>query len=141
MGIREDTYRSFSSIIWKEWRNVDLAGKVLGIEGMLMGILSMLIAWVVLISDMIPDDMILLSILPLISGIVLGIIGLVVERKEFSTGRVLSLGAVMLNVYVIIKVAIAMLLLALMIGVLWANAGTILSRLAQAISDATRGLH
>lgn len=141
MGIREDTYRSFSSIIWKEWRNVDLAGKVLGIVGMLMGILSMLIAWVVLISNMIPDDMILLSILLLISGIVLGIIGLVVERKEFSIGRVLSLGAVMLNVYVIIKVAIAMLLLALMIGALWANVGTILSRLIQAISDATRGLH
>lgn len=118
-----------------------MTGKVLGIVGMLMGILSMLIAWVVLISDMIPDDMILLSILPLISGIVLGIIGLVVERREFSTGRVLSLGAVMLNVYVIIKVAIAMLLLALMIGALWANAGTILSRLAQAISDVTRGLH
>lgn len=118
-----------------------MTGKVLGIVGMLMGILSMLIAWVVLISDMIPDGMILLSILPLISGIVLGIIGLVVERKEFSTGRVLSLGAVILNVYVIIRVAIAMLLLALMIGALWANAGTILSGLAQAISGATRGLH
>lgn len=118
-----------------------MTGKVLGIVGMLMGILSMLIAWIVLISDMIPDDMILLSILPLISGIVLGIIGLVVERREFSTGRVLSLGAVMLNVYVIIKVAIAMLLLALMIGALWANAGAILSGLAQAISNATRGLY
>lgn len=118
-----------------------MTGKVLGIVGMLMGILSMLIAWVVLISDRIPDDMILLSVVPLISGIVLGIIGLVVERKEFSTGRVLSLGAVMLNVYVIMKVAIAMLLLALMIGALWANAGTIFSRLAQAISGATGGLH
>ena len=120
---------------------MDLTARTLGITGLLMGILSMLIAWVVLLSAMIPDDMILLSVVPLISGIVLGIIGLVVERKEFSTVRVLSLGAVMLNVYVIIKVAIAMLLLALMIGALCANAGTILSRLAQAISDATRGLH
>lgn len=93
---------------------MDLTARTLGITGLLMGILSMLIAWVVLLSAMIPDDMILLSVVPLISGIVLGIIGLVVERKEFSIGRVLSLGAVMLNVYVIIKVAIAMLLLALM---------------------------
>ena len=79
---------------------MDLTGRALGITGMLMGILSMLIAWVVLLSAMIPVYMIIISAVLLITG--------------FSTGRVLSLGAVLLNVYVIIKVVLAILLLALM---------------------------
>lgn len=112
---------------------MDLTARILGITGLLMGILSMLIAWVVLLSAMIPVYMIIISAVLLITGIVLGVVGLIVERREFSTGRVLSLGAVLLNVYVIIKVALAMLLLALIIGVLWATVGTILSRLVQAI--------
>lgn len=93
---------------------MDLTARTLGITGLLMGILSMLIAWVVLLSAMIPVYMIIISAVLLITGIVLGVVGLIVERREFSTGRVLSLGAVLLNVYVIIKVALAMLLLALM---------------------------
>lgn len=93
---------------------MNLTGRVLGISGMLMGILSMLIAWVVLLSAMIPIYMIIISAVLLITGLVLGVVGLIVERREFSTRRVLSLGAVLLNVYVIVKVVLAILLLALM---------------------------
>lgn len=93
---------------------MNLTGRALGITGMLMGILSILIAWVVLLSAMIPVYMIIISAVLLITGIAFGVVGLIVERREFSTGRVLSLGAVLLNVYVIIKVALAILLLALM---------------------------